>query len=268
MQLRVERSTRVRHRVSAAAVLLVAAACGNSDDAATTPTLTTSTPATSSSTTTAPTTTVASTTTASTAPTTTTTAKPPGEPFSSSPAAGAKLAVGGVPHDEVLNIRARPNFDSEVIAELGPLETDIVATGKAWLVDNHIWYGVTVADKTGWASSRYLFHLGATNDTTAAFIARIGRTPGAETMVDLGREIAMAHASADPPSRIVMVVAPAVGDLGEVTYDVIGLGDDSIGGWRLHVFGTPSASGEGFLLKTFEATTLCTRGVTTDGLCI
>ena len=65
-----------------------------------------------------------------------------------------------------------------------------------------------------------------------------------------------------------MVVAPAVGDLGEVTYDVIGLGDDSIGGWRLHVFGTPSASGEGFLLKTLEATTLCTRGVTTDGLCI
>jgi len=58
-----------------------------------------------------------------------------------------------------------------------------------------------------------------------------------------------------------------VGDLGDTTYDVIGLGDDAQLGWRLHVFGTPSESGEGFFLKSIERTLLCGRGVS-DGFCV
>lgn len=63
-----------------------------------------------------------------------------------------------------------------------------------------------------------------------------------------------------------MSVAPTMGDLGEVTYDVIGLGDDATLGYRLHVFG--QAVSDGISLHSVERTALCTRGVTTDGLCV
>ena len=63
-----------------------------------------------------------------------------------------------------------------------------------------------------------------------------------------------------------VTVAPSVGDLGEVTYDVIGLGDDSVRGYRLHVFGEGLGAGGGFYLKSVEARVLCARGVTAGGL--
>lgn len=69
-----------------------------------------------------------------------------------------------------------------------------------------------------------------------------------------------------PPSRIVQSVAPTVGDLGEVTYDIIGLGDDSIAWYRLHVFGTPGDGGESFVLASIERTTFCARGLS-RGFC-
>lgn len=56
-------------------------------------------------------------------------------------------------------------------------------------------------------------------------------------------------------------------DLGEVTYDVMVLGDDALCGVRLHVFGQPSASGEGFVLENVEQTLLCGRALA-DGLCV
>ncbi len=54
--------------------------------------------------------------------------------------------------------------------------------------------------------------------------------------------------------------AATVGDLGEVTFDVVGMPDDAQHGVRLHVFGTPLPGG--FALKSVEATVLCSRGVT------
>ena len=62
--------------------------------------------------------------------------------------------------------------------------------------------------------------------------------------------------------------APSVGDLGEVIYDVVGFADDSVRGLRLHIFGQPLAGGEGFSLKSVEATSLCARGLTAEGACI
>ena len=85
-------------------------------------------------------------------------------------------------------------------------------------------------------------------------------------MLDLGMIVAQASASTDPASRIRMSVAPTVGDLGEVTFDVVDLGDDALAGVRLHVFGTPED--EAFSLRTVERTLLCTRGVSVAGLCL
>lgn len=57
-----------------------------------------------------------------------------------------------------------------------------------------------------------------------------------------------------------MSVAPSVGDLAEVTYDVVGIPDDAGLGYRLHVFARPDDIGDGFTMSTLEVTDLCRRG--------
>lgn len=211
-------------------------------------------------------------TTTTTEPTTTTTGANtttslPGDPIDIGPVAGDVLAVVGVAHDDVLNVRSVPGTDQPVIHELDPLADDVIALGNARALPASIWFEVETDGGTGWASSSFLAYLGGTTDETAAIIDLLGETPGAETMLDLGMAVAEALASDDPPSRVVMSVAPTVGDLGEVTYDVVGIGDDSVRGFRIHVFGTPAESGEGFVLKSVEQTVLCGRGLSGE-LCV
>ena len=252
--------TRVPRYLMVSFVLLLIAACGGSgaDTTTTGPATTTSTPDTST----------ASTTT-TTAPTTTTSDDDlPGEPIDFGPAAGDEVAVVGVAHDDVLNVRAAPGTDSAVVAELEPTATGLIGTGRARSLPQSIWFEVEVEGVTGWVSSAFVGYLGLTDDATAEVIDTLGETPGAETMLDLGMIVAEAMSSEEPPSRIVMSVAPTVGDLGEVTYDVVGLGDDALGGVRLHVFGDPAGGGEGFVLSNVERTFICSRGVTDDGFCL
>lgn len=241
--------------------LLLIAACGDSgaDTTTTSRAATTSTSATTS----------ASTTTTTVATTATTSDDGlPGEPIDFGPAAGDELAVVGVAHDDVLNVRAEPGTASEVVAELEPTAAGLIATGRARSLPESIWFEVAVEGVTGWVSSAFVGYLGLTDDATAEVIETLGETPGAETMLDLGLIVAEAMSSDEPPSRIVMSVAPTVGDLGEVTYDVVGLGDDALGGVRLHVFGDPAEGGEGFVLSNVERTFICSRGATDDGLCV
>ncbi len=246
------------------ALALIVAACGA--DGTGTPT-TTVAPTTEPPT---PTTVAPTTVPPTTAPVTTTSTPPdlPGEPIDFGPAAGDVLGVVAVAHDDVLNFRAAPGTDQEILGTLPPLTDDLVATGNARQLPQSIWYELTWQGVTGWASAAFLAYLGGTDDTTSQLIDILGETPETETMTELGLLIAETLASTDPPSRIRLSVAPTVGDLGEVTYDVVGLGDDSVMGIRLHVFGTPSESGEGFVLKTVEQTLLCARGVTDGGICV
>ena len=237
-------------------VAIVAGGCGGADVADTTTTTSTTQPDTT-------TTTVEPTTT--TAPDTTTSL--PGEPIIIGPQAGDVLAVVGVAHDDVLNVRAAPGIDQPVIDELAPLTFDVVALGNARALPRSIWYEVETDEGIGWANGSFFGYLGVTTDETADVVDLLGEVPAAETMLDLGMIVAEALASDEPPSRIVMSVAPTVGDLGEVTYDVVGIGDDSVLGFRLHVFGTPDESGEGFVLKSVEQTVLCGRGLSGE-LCV
>lgn len=179
------------------------------------------------------------------------------------PAAGVTLAVVGIQYDATLPLRSSPGADQPVVASPGPLADDLVATGRARQLDSSLWYEVTVGGVTGWADAASLAYLGETHDATAQIVAKLGGPPTAASMLELGRIVATAEASNEPPvSRVSVTVAPTTrGDLGEVTYDVVGFPDDSVGGKRLHVFGAP---GDTFTLKTVEATTLCRRGVSAD----
>lgn len=279
------RPSNLHYAIVVMLLALVATACGATDEAVTTsspPLLTTTSalPSTTEPTTTSlPTTTAttqppATTATSTTLPPSTTTTEPPpttttlpGEPFEYGfPSNGDVLGAVGVAFDDVLNVREGPGTTYAIVESVAPLGTAI-ATGRARLLSRSIWWEITVDGTTGWSNSRYLSYLGETDDTTSRIVERFGSIPVAETMTELGQIVADLNASEDPPSIVVMVVAPTVGDLGEVTFDVVGLGDDSVWGVRLHVFGMPTESGEGFSLKSVETTALCARGLS-GGVCV
>ena len=261
------------------AALLTSCGDDNIEPTATTAEETTSTveDVTSSTTTSAPTTTTtAATTTTALAPPTAPLPENelPGTAFDLAPAPGAVLAVIGVRYDDVLHVRYAPGTDQAVVADLAPVAEDFVATGRARALTQSIWWEVTTADGTyGWVSAKFTARRGPTIDATSEVNTRLGGLPTAPTMLDLGKIVADALKSADPEvtPHIVPVVAPTAGDLGEVTYDVVGFADDSTRALRVHVFGQPGDGGEGFTLKSAEATDMCdsVRGGsgTFDGPC-
>jgi hypothetical protein len=195
----------------------------------------------------------------------------PGEPFDDGPAPGSSLAVVGVRFDDVLYVRAIPGAKEEVIAELAPTG-QATATGQARMLSKSIWYEVDADDATGWVSAHFVAEPGDTTDITSQVVGSAGGSvPMASDMVELGLAVAdsvtssMESGEGEGAVSTVMVVEPTGGDLGEVTYDVVGYPDDAVYGQRLHVFGTPGEGG-GYGLKSVESTLLCRRGVS-DGLC-
>jgi hypothetical protein len=244
---------------------VLAVACAGEVGSGSTTTSTSTTIASTTPSTVAATTTTSIAATTTTAPTTTTTAtgELPGEPIDFGPAAGDTLAVIGVAHDDVLNLRAAPGADQPIVAEIPNTYDSLTAAGETRELPGSFWIGVDYEGTPGWVNLRYIGYLGDTTDETSAVT---GQVPGAETMLDLGFLVAETFASEEPPSEIVLVVAPTVGDLGEVTYDVIGLGDDAVRGLRVHVFGTPIT--EAFTLRSVEVTSLCGRGVDPSGACV
>ncbi|MDJ0496732.1 MAG: Gmad2 immunoglobulin-like domain-containing protein [Acidimicrobiia bacterium] len=204
--------------------------------------------------------------TTTTLPTTDTTL--PGEAFDIGPTEGDVVAVIGVAHDDVLNLRDGPGVGYEPLLGLNPLADDLVATGRHRLLESSIWTELTADGVTGWVNSSYIGYLGGVDDLTSFVVSEMGGIPEAETMLDLGTMVAESFGQDEGGFRYEMVIPPTVGDLGEVTFDVVGLLDDAQRGWRLHIFGQPTEGGEGFSLKSVEGMALCGRGVTEDGLCI
>lgn len=190
----------------------------------------------------------------------------PGEAFEIGyPAAGDVLAVVGVAHDDGLNVRSVPGASQPIVARLAPLADDVVATGRLRLLPEPqgIWTEISRGGVVGWVNGIFLAYLGSVDDwTNRAVEANGGPIAEAPTMEALGAAVA---ALFDRPAPVegtttVQSAAATVGDLGEVTFDVVGMPDDAQHGVRLHVFGTPLPGG--FALKSVEATVLCSRGVT------
>ncbi|HEX6145800.1 MAG TPA: SH3 domain-containing protein [Acidimicrobiia bacterium] len=248
---------RSKHALWIATSTLMLAACGGDAGSTTTSSLV--------STTTRPTTTLvtttvspASSTTEGGTTTTTTSGDLPGERIDFGPAAGDTVAVIGVAHDDVLNLRAAPGADQRIVERIPPRYDSLTALGHTRDLSTSFWIEVEYQGSTGWVNYRFIAFLGETTDATASVIEELGQTPSAETMLELGLIVAESMASEEPESDIVVTSAPEEGDLGEVTYDVVGLGDDAVRGVRLHVFGQPD--GGAFTLHTVEMTTLCGRG--------
>lgn len=270
-------SIRVVVALTLLAVGIAACGDGETESATTTSAATTTVP--DSTVTTAPDATTGS--TDAPEPTTTdtgvpTTTEPPVESTTTLPGTdvemfarpGDVLGVIGVAHDDVLNVRKGPGVGFEIVTTLGPTD-DAVATGRARQIPGAFWYEIEANGVNGWTNMRFLAYIGGVDDATSQIVAEFdGEIPEAETMLDLGRLVAEAYPrDEDIESKITMTVAPTIGDLGEVTFDLIGLADDALVGVRLHVFGQPTEDGEGFALHTVERTTLCGRGLSGE-LCV
>ena len=246
----------MRIRLSLLALVLVATSCsGDADEA--TPSSSSVPPTT--------TTTAAPVTTTSAAPVTTTTASGtfavpesdlPGEPIDVAPPEGTTLSVLGVRHDDILNVRRIPGLNGEILDTLAPTSDDSVATGRSRQLPNSVWWEVTTATGViGWVSSSYTAVMGVTNDHTFAILGEVGAVEG--TIADVGQAVADSQSQGEATRRIEMVVAPTAGDLGEVTFDVVGLGDDAVAGLRLHVFAVDESGDGTYTIKTVEVTAMC-----------
>lgn len=251
-----------------AAAIALAACGGDSDDTADAelppPSSTTTEPVTPSTTTT--TSETATTTTSTTSTTVPGVAGQPHDLWVPQPDESARVGVVGVGHDDTLNVRSGPGVSFDVLATLDPTFDRITGTGSAWqLPSGEVWWQIDVG-VVGWANQRFMSRLGEVDDVASVIVDRVGETPRAETMLDLGLIAVDAFAGFEV-ATVVVSEAPTVGDLGEITLDVVGVGDDSVGGFRLHVFGQPTQGGEGFSLMAVEATSFCQRGVD-DGRCI
>jgi hypothetical protein len=174
--------------------------------------------------------------------------------------------VIGVRHDDVLNLRAGPGATHPIRDRIPPTYTHLVALGNTWQAPSSIWIEVDHDGTVGWVNVSYLGYEGDVVDETANVIADLGETPTAGTMPALGALVANLYTSGEPESDVVQVTEATSGDLSEVTYDVVGLGDDSVRGARLHVFAERGSGG--FTLKSVEMTIICGRGVDADARCV
>lgn len=189
----------------------------------------------------------------------------PGVPAQSGvPAAGSVLIVVGVAGDDVLNIRSVPGGD--VVGAVGPTG-EVTATGRARDLDGRRWVEVAAGDSAGWVAGRFLAAgTGGVEDLTALAVERHAGVPTADSMAGLGRIVADALAPDGAEPRVTVLAEPTSGDLEEMTVDVLGLEDDAVVGYRLRVFATEDAGV--YTLRTVEATSLCSRAVDPDGLCV
>lgn len=277
VDIRVTRdSDRLRHKdmrtvkVCLIALLgLLVAACGTDSGATTTsePDATTTSTVETTTTLSPNSTTTQSPGSTSTTAGTTTTSTLAGDPIDFGPGEGDVLMVIGVAHDDVLNLRAGPGVGADIVGEIPPTYDELVALGDTRELSRSLWIAVDYDGVSGWVNLSYVGYQGSVNDETAQVVDDLGGYPTNATVTGLAEEVADVFVTEDEGgSEVVQVTPVREGDLYEVTYDVIGLADDSVRGIRLHIFAEESSNG--FTLSNVEATAICGRGVDEDGLCV
>ena len=146
-----------------------------------------------------------------------------------------------------------PGQDS-VAREVQPTDTGLEALGIAWQVDNVLWERLAFAGREGFFPRSMLAFIGDPEDVTDLYA-----TLNSESVEDLGAQIA----GEIEATEIVLVAEPSTL---EVVYDVIGLGDDSVEGYRVRV--TAKEADAGFSAELVERTPLCRRGLSDAGQCL
>ena len=105
-------------------------------------------------------------------------------------------------------MRTEPGVSNPIVLELDPMADDLVAAGTT--VDNgsSLWILVDQTGTEGWVNLSYVAYEGGSDDVTAIAVDRLGTTPNAVTMEELGMLVAGAFSSTEPMSKVVMANAP------------------------------------------------------------
>lgn len=198
----------------------------------------------------------ATTTTMPPIPTTTGVAIPPlpGAEADSTLEPGALLAVIGAVEGVTHWLVAFPDGLGDVERELDPLDTGLEALGRAWEVDGVLWELMMFDEREGYFPRSMLAFIGEPEDVTDQFTG-----VSTSSMEELGVEIA----GEIEATEMILVAQP--NEL-EVVYDVLGLGDDAVAGYRIRVVAVESSSA--YAPELVERTVLCARGVDDTGLCL
>jgi len=188
--------------------------------------------------------------TTTTTPTTTTipvetTFTLPGSETESVFTAGDMVGVIGAAHDVTHWLISFPGGLGGVERELLPTQTGLEAVGTAWQVDDMFWERLRLGDREGYFPRSMLGYIGEPEDVTSLFNAL-----SAESVESLGEAIAGEIEAAE----IVLVGSSPL----EVVYDVLGLGDDSVAGYRIRVLAIEDS--DGFVAELVQRTPLCARG--------
>ena len=222
----------------------------------------------------------------------------PGSPAAFGPAAGTRLGVIGVNHDDWLNLREVPNGtvvatlsirignsaaegpsllvqEPDGVGHLATLDiTGLIATGRTRDLPTSTWHEIQAGPVVGWASSNFLapFASGQRHDVTSEVVLGIGEDAEAATLGELTDAVVAEFASAaDPVSRVRTVAPPSVFEgVVEVAIDIVGQPDDSVRGYRLVIAADaagdwPAASTDGDLAADAGPYTL--RQVSATTLC-
>ncbi len=232
-----------------AAATIVTAAC-SSDSAVETATTTTE-----STTTTSPTT-ISTTTTSEASTQPTPPESMPGDVIEFGPRTGDQIAVVGVAFDDVLNVRIAPGTEFDIIDTLDPLDDEVIAMGENRLLVSSFWIEIESDSGPGWVNEAFVGFLGVSQERSADAIAVGGDA------ADVGELVAQTYVSVEPPSRVTLVSE----DGDTVIYDVLGIGDDAVKGFRLTIVTEPAAGGTG--VASFTEQTICSRGLAQDLRCV
>jgi hypothetical protein len=177
----------------------------------------------------------------------------PGVDVDSSFQPGDRLGVIGVAEDSPLSLAPIPGETSGGM-ELSPTEDGLLASGVARQVEGAVWEQMQLAGEVGYLPRSSVAFLGSPENVT-----RLYSGVSSDTVRGLGHEIA-AEIEA---SAIVLVAVP--GPM-EVVYDVIGLEDDFVAGFRIEV--VAAETGDLLTPALVERTPLCSRGLSDEGLCL
>ena len=185
---------------------------------------------------------------------TTTTVTLPGNEVPSVFEPGDVLGVIGVESEPSPRLLSFPGQTGEQVFEVNPVEDDFEALGRAWSIDDVAWEWLLVEGHEGYLPRSWLGFIGQPEDVTSQFAPLTS-----DSVVALGEEIAGEIEAANT----VLVAQPSPL---EVVYDVIGLGDDSIAGYRIRVSAREATGG--FAPESVQRSPLCTRGLTATGVCL
>lgn len=178
-----------------------------------------------------------STTAAPASSSTTTVVASVGSPYSIGPAQGELMDVVGVAWDDVLNFRSAADPSASIVDTVPPFATSpaVASEGDGWLLANSAWWHVSVGGQEAWANATFLGQLGSTSNIFSD-LTNTMPSLSAPDLDTLAFNIGSAR-SGGPVPLVVLSTEPIAIDAqgGEVTIDVIGLGDDSVKGERISI---------------------------------